>query len=119
MKFDKDLVREILLAVEAVQQDPRQWIDLEMPARDARTVAHHVMLLHEAGLLDAADVSSMGHFDWRPKRLTYEGHEFLNTIRDGKVWNLTKTAADRVGGASLALLGEIAKAQIKLLLGLP
>nr|WP_240997928.1 DUF2513 domain-containing protein [Pseudomonas viridiflava] len=35
----------------------------------------------------------MSDFDWRPKRLTIRGHEFLDTIRDREVWRLTKAGA--------------------------
>nr|WP_240997926.1 DUF2513 domain-containing protein [Pseudomonas viridiflava] len=49
MKLDKDLVREILLAIEASDKAPDSWIDLTIENRDDDEVSYHVMLLHEAG----------------------------------------------------------------------
>lgn len=110
MKLDKDLVREILLAVEASEEDPLGWTELNLEGREALDVSYHVMLLHEAGLLVGQDLSADEGLEWLPKRLTYKGHEFLDTVRDGEVWELTKTGAEKVGSASLGLLFELGKA---------
>jgi len=71
------------------------------------------MLLHEAGLIVGQDLSADEGLEWLPKRLTYRGHEFLDTVRDGEVWELTKTGAEKVGGASLTLIFELGKAYCK------
>ncbi|MFS2096280.1 DUF2513 domain-containing protein [Pseudomonas sp. Pseusp11] len=110
MKLEKDLVREILLAVEASDQTPNSWIDLTIENHGDDEIAYHVMLLHEAGLIVAQDLCSMSDFDWRPKRLTMRGHEFLDTIRDGEVWRRTKAGAEKAGVAGLAVLLELGKA---------
>lgn len=52
----------------------------------------------------------MSDFDWRPKRLTIRGHEFLDTIRDREVWRLTKASAEKAGGVSLAVMLALGKA---------
>ena len=49
-------------------------------------------------------------YQWKPKRLTYRGHEFLDTIRDEEVWRRTKAGVTKMGGASIELLWEIGKA---------
>lgn len=110
MKLDKDLVREILLAVEASDKTPDSWIDLALESHSNDEVSYHVMLLHEAGFIVAQDLCSISDFDWRPKRLTIRGHEFLDTIRDREVWRLTKAGAEKAGGVSLAVMLEIGKA---------
>ena len=38
-----------------------------------------MQLLDEAFFLEAQELSSHDGYEWRPKRLTYEGHEFLDT----------------------------------------
>lgn len=85
MRLNKELVREVLLAVDASDKSPHSWIDVSSEGHKAEVVAYHVMLLDEAGLLVAQDLSSMSRFDWRPKRLTISGHEYLDTIRDDEV----------------------------------
>lgn len=48
-----------------------------------------------------------------PQRLTYAGHEFLDTIRDAEVWRRTKDAAGKMSGVSLQVMVEIGKAFAK------
>lgn len=110
MKLDKDLVREILLAIEASDTPPDSWIDLTIESHSEDEVSYHVMLLHDAGFIVGKDLSEDSAFDWRPQRLTYRGHEFLDTVRDREVWRLTKSGAEKAGGVSLALMLEIGKA---------
>ncbi|QHG68240.1 DUF2513 domain-containing protein [Pseudomonas putida] len=66
MRLNKELVREILLAVEASEKSPRSWINLSSEGHGEEVIAYHVMLLDEAGLLVGQDLSSMSRFDWRP-----------------------------------------------------
>ncbi len=109
MKLDKDLVREILLAVEAYDE-PEGLITLDVPGHSAEMVAYHVMLLAEADLLVALDTGGISRFNWTPMRLTYKGHEFLDTVRDGEVWRRTKAGAEKAGVAGLGVLLELGKA---------
>ena len=110
MKLDKDLVREILLAVEASEEDPLGWIQVDLEGREALEISYHVMLLHEAGLIVGQDLSTYDGLEWLPKRLTYKGHEFLDTVRDGEVWRRTKAGAEKAGVAGLGVLLELGKA---------
>ncbi|KPX32209.1 MULTISPECIES: DUF2513 domain-containing protein [Pseudomonas syringae group] len=109
MKLDKDLVREILLAVEA-HDHPQGWMTLALEGRESELVSYHVMLLDEAGLLSGISLGGLNHFEWQPKRLTYKGHEFLDTVRDGEVWRRTKAGAEKAGVAGLGVLLELGKA---------
>lgn len=112
MKLDQDLVREILLAVEANKNDPKKGIDLVLKDRSSGEISYHVELLTEAGFLLSRDAAYLADAVsiWRPTRLTYKGHEFLDTIRDREVWRLTKAGAEKAGGVSLAVMLEIGKA---------
>ncbi|RMP68437.1 DUF2513 domain-containing protein [Pseudomonas syringae group genomosp. 3] len=110
MKLDKDLVREILLAIEANREDPVGCITLNLEDRDALEVSYHIMLLHEAGFILGTDSSADEGLEWFPKRLTYKGHEFLETVRDEEIWRRTKAGAEKAGGVGLGLLMEIGKA---------
>ena len=112
MQLDKDLVREILLAIEASKNDPKQGIDLALPNHSPREISYHVLLLTEAGFVLSQDAAYLANAVsiWQPTRLTYKGHEFLDTVRDGEVWELTKNGAEKVGSASLSLMLELGKA---------
>ncbi|MFK9098255.1 DUF2513 domain-containing protein [Pseudomonas guariconensis] len=115
MKLDKELIREILLAVEA-HDDPQGWMDLRIEGRSSEEVSYHVMLLDEAGLISGIDLGSIGHFEWQPRRLTYKGHEFLDSVRDPEIWRRTKEGAETAGVAGLGFLVELGKAYCKQML---
>lgn len=110
MKLDKDLAREILLAVEASNEDPLGWTVLNLEDRETKEISDHDRLLHEAGLTIGQDLSTGDGLEWLPKRLTYKRHEFLDTVRDGEVWRRTKARAEKAGIAGLGVLLELGKA---------
>jgi hypothetical protein len=115
MKLDKDLVREILLTIEA-HDEPEGLIDLHIDDRPAEEISYHVRLLDEAGLLAALDTGGMDFFRWQPLRLTYRGHEFLDTVRDEEIWRRTKAGAEKAGVAGLSMLLDVGKAISKQIL---
>lgn len=110
MKLNKDLVREILLAIEESKNDPKEGINLVLKNRSPREISYHVLLLTEAGFILSRDAfPTHSTSNWQPTRLTYTGHEFLETVRDGEVWALTKTGVEKVGSGSLSLILEVGK----------
>ena len=46
-------------------------------------------------------------------RLTNSGYDYLDSIRDPKVWRKVKSSAAGAGGFTLELLGDLAKGFIK------
>lgn len=109
MKRDMDLVRSILIAIEASDNDPSRWIkDLDL-CGDHRPeeVTSHLLLLHEAGLIEGQVLNTLDGVDYRVKRLTWEGHEFLDAARDDNLW---KRGRDKVLKEVGALPFELLKA---------
>ncbi|HLJ16517.1 MAG TPA: DUF2513 domain-containing protein [Bryobacteraceae bacterium] len=108
MKRDMDLVREILLKVEEVPFDGR-FHDIGIAGRPVDEITYHVMPLHEAGFIEAMDLSGLSGMCWKPKRLTYSGHEFLDAARSdtvwqkAKAWTLKSTGTLTLEGLKLAL----------------
>ena len=90
MKLDPDLVRQILLKVEEFPFDG-SFHDVEIEGRMENEISYHVMLLHEAGLIEALDLSSHDGVCWKAKRLTYNGHQFLDAARSDTVWQKAKS----------------------------
>lgn len=85
-----ELVRAILLRVEAKQNFTNETITID--GYDPEIVARHVELLFDNKLLDgrkskevAPTVPAVLVFD-----LTWEGHEFVATLRDDNVWGKIK-----------------------------
>jgi hypothetical protein len=91
MKRDMDLIREILLKVEELPYDGG-FHDVSIEGHTDDEISYHVLLLKEAGFIEAADLSTLGGVCWKPMRLTYSGHEFLDAARSDTVWEKAKTA---------------------------
>ena len=112
MKLNKELIREILLEVEATE-DPLSLKTLNLPDHTDEEISYHICLLAEAGFLMAHDLTTLNGYNWCATRLTYEGHEFLDTIRDNKIWRKTKEIAKTAGISSINALFEIGKGFVK------
>jgi hypothetical protein len=90
MKRDLDLVRAILLDVEA-RGTPLDLIDPEVEGYNALQVSYHVMLLEDSGLIRAMDRTAIGIFRWSAGALTWRGHELVEYIRDDALWESAKS----------------------------
>jgi hypothetical protein len=108
MQRDVDLIRQILLEIEA-HADTRRLVAIRGEGYSSEQVAYHVKLLYEAGLIDAVNVSGMGRLDWRAKSLTWSGHEFLDATRNENVWHRVKAELkDRGLSLPFELVKELA-----------
>ena len=122
MRRDMDLARRILQAIESSDEDPRGWIELDfLDEYPKNSVSYHVVLLADAGLIEAQDLMSMGEdgYRWMPKRLTSAGHDFLDAARLEENWKEGKRLLDKTGVAGLTLLKELLIHLAKQQLGLP
>jgi DNA-binding transcriptional ArsR family regulator len=118
MKRDMDLVRKILFEIER-QPFTRGKITLEIEGYSHEEISYHVLLLSEADLIEA-DVSARASAEYKPIRLTWQGHEFLEAVRDEARWNKLKDMMGKVGGfvyeIAKPLAIDLLKDQISLLL---
>jgi hypothetical protein len=105
-----ELVRAILLEVEEKGVlDPYQSVEVVVPSYTEEQVLGHVKLLGEAGLMDVRDENTFHTISYLPTNLTWDGHEFLDAIRNDTVWARVKaTVATKGGGASVEIIKELA-----------
>ncbi len=114
MKRDMDLIRAILLTIES---NPSGFAPqhLEINGYTQEQIGYHATLLGEAGLAEIRDVTTNGSKSPEAfiTRLTWEGHEFLDSARENQRWNQAKDIINKIGGASIqiwiAILTEIIK----------
>lgn len=67
------------------------------------------MKLHETGYLkDNLSIISGRLVEYSTGALTWEGHKFLDTIRDQKIWKTTKEVASHLESVSITLISNIA-----------
>lgn len=107
MKRDMELMRSLMLAVEASEESAL----LHIPTIDGyprAQVAEHVRLAVDAGYMTARDASTYGEVDFIQLRLTWSGHEFLDNIKDPEIWANTKAGAAKVGTFSFGVIAELA-----------
>jgi Hypothetical protein (DUF2513) len=95
MKRDLDLIRRILLALE--EEKPES-----LTGENQELVCYHIQLL-----LDAEYVQGMVVWDRETKpqgyvvqRITMSGYDYLDSVRDPKVWKETKSLLEKVGGSA-------------------
>lgn len=98
MKRDMDLIRELLLRIEA--RTTVKFGQVELPYDDyaEEQIYYHVRLLHEAGYIHAANCSTGTNFCWEPIDLTWQGHEFLDNARNDEIWSKAKKLITETGG---------------------
>ena len=125
MKLDMELARTILLKIEAdpsfngsPQNRSTNATRLGITGHDDAEVTYHLVQLIEASLLDG-NVKMAAIGEVVVSKLTWSGHQFLNDIRDPDIWSKTRERAKSVSGIGFQFLWEIAKAEIKVKLGLP
>lgn len=107
MKRDLDLIRAILLDIEA-RATPSELIDPKVDGHNDLEVSYHVMLMEDAGLIRATDRSAIGIFRWSAGSLTWLGHELAEYLRDEALWETAKRDAIEatVGGLPFEVLRD-------------
>ncbi len=93
MKRDMDLVREILVQIEATE--PGKAIRLELPDYGEAEIGLHVELMIEHGLIEGkaipgSDGPAHRILAYRIEKMTWEGHDFLNAARNDTIWKKSK-----------------------------
>ncbi|MGY3717174.1 DUF2513 domain-containing protein [Sutcliffiella cohnii] len=92
MKRDMDLVRKILVHLES-KEDVFKSSPVIIEGYDVKTVSYHLKLMFQAGLIEAHSLYSDDRGSWSAKSLTWNGHEFLNAVKQDSLWNDLKTRA--------------------------
>lgn len=110
-----DLVRDLLLQIEEFDQGLGGDVEIEAAGLEPQVVAEHLRLLIEARLIEGDTVPDDQYaFDHIvPIRLTWSGHDFLESVRDPEIWKKTKEGALSAKGFTLDLLQDLAKGFLK------
>jgi DNA-binding transcriptional ArsR family regulator len=114
MKRNLDLCREILQRIEA---HPKRWYlgRPEVGETSQGEVEYHIDLLRQAELV-TIEHRLGGQYRYG---LTWAGHEFLDATRDDTIWTTTKkTAVEKTGGLSLAVVQDLAISLSRMAVGL-
>jgi len=114
MKRDMDLVRNMLLRMEESEKIRNGSGILSDLANDV-VLNGHLEMLADAGFLEQKN--------WKPHpdgvtmrmgwRITWAGHEFIDTVRDPEIWQKTKAGAEKLGSWTIKLLADMATGFIR------
>ena len=121
MKRDMDIVRKLLLYLEGeVDYKPLRSSDIAIGGYSDAQIGYHLGILADGGLIDVIDTNSMDSkvFSCFVKGITWQGHEFLDSVRDDGVWSHTMEKLKPLGSASLEIVKSVAIACITGKLGL-
>lgn len=124
MKLDRDCVRDLLLFVESldhgqvVQSDDLGNIPA-LASHSAETITYTVEKLDEAGFLNVKFMRVLGGEDpFFIKSITWDGHQFLDNIRDDGIWKETKKVTSKIASVSVGILADVAASVMKKTLGI-
>ncbi len=118
LKRDIDLIRELLLKLEAlpirhggIVTITPDAAEIAAPGYDAVQSDYHLSQIRQSGFIDEGGVRPMTGAGFRC--LTPAGHDFLDSVRDPETWTKTEKGAAAAGGFTLDLLKDLAKGLIK------
>lgn len=116
MRLNHECVRQIMLTIESdISYNDSLGKEklLEHPKLQSFTedeILYAVLRLDEADFIKCdiapGDDSLIYHLSLNG--LTWSGHEFLDNIRDNKVWAFVKQTASKTASASLPILAQLA-----------
>ena len=105
MKRDMDLIREMLLWMEEHNDRLILLNEFQVFRDDREKTLGHLRMLKSAGFVEELSKNQLG--------ISWAGYEFLDKVRDDKIWRKTKEGASKVGSWSVKLLSEMASGLIR------
>ena len=137
MRRDMDLIRHLLLDIDGNEAINGRYVltdrEFGVEGEDLAKVQYHLRLLLDANYLEGRDGLSIEQMDINPPksaldipnagdeglfdmnnrilitRMTMAGHDYLETVRDNKVWDKTKKALNGGLGVGLDTIKDVAK----------
>ncbi|WP_196598595.1 DUF2513 domain-containing protein [Pectinatus frisingensis] len=121
MRRDLDLIREMLIKIELADSNKRKITSeyFSSLSDNENKIIFHIELLIDAGFIEAVEIPMMKISDFCIKRLTFDGCDYLDSIRDENIWEKTKNKLKLVGSAaSLEVVQYVAIDIAKKVLGI-
>lgn len=118
MRRDMDLYRQLVLDLEALDLAYGEIVSIDVFGGDLAIegytpdqIAYHLDQIVSSGMVDQGGGASLDGPGFRC--LTQKGHDFADSVRDEKVWAMTKEGALKAGGMTVDLLVALAKGFLK------
>lgn len=126
MKLDHDCVRDVLIYIEDKHKMGSflhldDFLDAkELHKYDPDEIKYVLLKLLEAKYIEASPPAYSNGIlvEFSCGGLSWDGHQFLENIKDPKIWKKTKKAASKVASASLTILSSLAASILSKYLGI-
>ena len=122
MRRQMDLIRALVLKIED-HESARAPEEIAVEGYSVAQVEYHKALLIEAGFAVGIPTEGLSDDD-EPEcfieRLTWDGHEFADSVRSDTVWNKVKVKVNEAAGSvPISVVAALAASYVKQKLGLP
>lgn len=124
MILDRDCVRDLLLTIESDSFNNTLFLgqiceNTRMKSYSKETVTYVIQKLQEANYINASILIADGApYQVAVSSLTWEGHNFLDNVRDPSIWDKVKSRSSKLNSVSLPLLSELGLSFVKEQIGL-
>lgn len=110
MRLNHECVRDTMLYLEENLQlnDTILSSNLKIKDYSNNDITYSVKMLLEAGLIQANSLSADNMLIYLVSSLTWEGHQYLDNIRDNSVWKIVKSKISKLKSVSLPIAQQIA-----------
>lgn len=122
MKLNNECIRDLLFYLEEnLKYHQRLYVhDIKLKSYSPDELLYTVERLKEANFLNCfGGIYSKYNLPLSIDSITYQGHQFLDSIRDEHVWNSAKSKIKTVTSVTLPILQELCSTYLKQKLGLP
>ncbi|MCX6073196.1 MAG: DUF2513 domain-containing protein [Campylobacterales bacterium] len=125
MKRDLDLIRDIMLTLEE-KMDYGQNISSEQlfeimknDMLSIKKLTYHIGLLVEANYIKAKELKTYSDGSiFTINTITFDGQDFIDALRDSKIWNEVKGKFSEIGSSALSVMIDLGKDYLKKQIGL-
>lgn len=125
MELNHELVRDFLLLIEKSTNmrgpSEQEFVNVASSHKADKQLAGYTLdKLYEAGFIELKPLIGNSNYAFLESgNLTYNGHSYLDNIRDNTIWKNTKSKiSSTVGSASLEIISKVASDLIARSLGL-
>lgn len=122
LKRDLNLIRNMLLRIEKLNSTKQKitiesFLDL---CADPALISLHIELLIDSNYIETSEPIYCGVIkDFLIYRITSDGYDYLDSIRENSIWERTENMLFKVGGsAALDVVKSVAVSIIKTRLGI-
>lgn len=105
-----ELIRKILIALEDTEIT-QGWVPLSFDGYSEELISYQIKILAEKHIISAENVSNQTGFKWHAKSLIWNGHDYIDAIRDDTRWQKVKEWVKTAGKVlTLETMKEAVKA---------